>query len=136
MSNFHLDIVTPDNPFFSDEVEMVIVRGIDGDLAILKGRAPITTPLRIGKVRVFQNGKERIAAISDGYVSVQNNKVTIITESAEWPDEIDIERAKAAKERAEKRLKDRRDNIDVRRAELALHRAINRIEVSQIKKFD
>ena len=136
MSNFHLDIVTPDNPFFSDEVEMVIVRGIDGDLAILKGRAPITTPLRIGKVRVFQDGKERVAAISDGYVSVQNNKVTIITESAEWPDEIDIERAKAAKERAEKRLKDRRDNIDVRRAELALHRAINRIEVSQIKKFD
>ncbi|WMM24235.1 F0F1 ATP synthase subunit epsilon [Tissierella sp. MB52-C2] len=136
MSNFHLDIVTPDKPFFSDEVEMVIVRGIDGDLAILKGRAPITTPLRIGKVRVFQDGKERIAAISDGYVSVVDDKVTIITESAEWPDEIDTERAKAAKERAEDRLKNRRDNIDIHRAELALHRAINRLEVSQIKKFD
>ncbi|MBU5427832.1 F0F1 ATP synthase subunit epsilon [Tissierella pigra] len=136
MSNFHLDIVTPDNLFFSDKVEMVIVRGIDGDLAVLKGRAPITTPLRIGKVRVFQEGKERVAAISDGYVSVQDDKVTIVTESAEWPDDIDIERAKSAKERAEKRLKDRRDNIDIHRAELALHRAINRIEVSQIKKFD
>lgn len=136
MSNFHLDIVTPDNLFFSDLVEMVIVRGMDGDLAVLKGRAPVTTPLRIGKVRVFQDGKERIAAISDGYVSVQDDKVTIVTESAEWPDEIDVERAKAAKERAEERLKNRRDNIDIRRAELALHRAINRLEVSQIKKFD
>lgn len=133
---FRLEIVTPDKPFFSEEVEMVIVRGINGDLAILRGRAPITTPLKIGKVRIFQEGKERIAAISDGYVSVVDDNVTIVTESAEWPDEIDINRAEAAKERAENRLKNKKDGLDVQRAELALSRAINRLEVSKIKAFD
>lgn len=136
MSNFHLDIVTPDKLFFSDEVEMVIVRGIEGDLAILGGRAPITTPLKIGRVRIFQGGKEKVAAIVDGYISVVNDKTTIVTEAAEWPEEIDVKRAEEAKERAEELLKTRRDSIDVSRAELALQRATNRLEVSKLKKFD
>ncbi|WP_313757447.1 F0F1 ATP synthase subunit epsilon [Tissierella sp.] len=132
----YLDIVTPDKPFFSDEVEMVIVRGIEGDMAILEGRAPITTPLKIGKVRIFQNGEEKVAAVVDGYISVVDNKTTIVTEAAEWPHEIDVERAEAAKERAENLLKSEKDNIDIERAELALRRAINRLEVSSLKKFD
>ncbi|MCQ4923186.1 F0F1 ATP synthase subunit epsilon [Tissierella carlieri] len=136
MSNFHLDIVTPDKPFFSDEVEMVVVRGIEGDMAILKGRAPVTTPLKIGKVRIFQNGEEKVAAVVDGYISVVDDKTTIVTEAAEWPQEIDVKRAEEAKERAEELLKNRRDSIDVKRAELALQRAINRLEVSKLKKFD
>lgn len=133
---FQLDIVTPDRLFFSGEVEMVIARGIDGDLAILQGRAPITTPLKICKIRVFQNGEERVAAAVDGYISVLDGKTTIVTESAEWPDEIDVERARAAKERAEALIKERRDSVDVARAEMALKRAINRLEVSGLKKFD
>lgn len=127
----YLEIVTPDKPFFSEEVEMVIVRGMEGDLAIMKGRAPITTPLKIGKVRIFQNGVERVAAVVDGYISVVEDKATIVTEAAEWPDEIDVQRAEAAKTRAEERLNKRSDGIDVARAELALKRAINRIEVSK-----
>lgn len=133
---FHLQIVTPDRLFFSEDIEMVIVRGLEGDLAILKGRAPVTTPLRIGKIRIFQNGVERVAAIVDGYISVIDDKTTIVTEAAEWPDEIDVERAKAAKERAEKRINAKKENIDVERAELALKRSINRLDVSKVKKFD
>lgn len=129
-----LEIVTPERLFFSEEVKMVIVRGIEGDLAILKNRSPITTPLKIGKVRIDQGGEERIAAVVDGYISVSDNKATIVTESAEWPDEIDVERAEAAKVRAEGLLKDKPSNMDVARAELALKRAINRIEVSKHKK--
>ncbi|MDR7856941.1 F0F1 ATP synthase subunit epsilon [Tissierella sp.] len=136
MSTFHLEIVTPDRLFFSEQVESVVVRGIEGDLAILKGRAPITTPLKIGKVRIFQDGEEKVAAVVDGYISVVDDKATIVTEAAEWPDEIDVERAKAAKERAESMLKERKENIDIRRAELALQRAINRLDVSGLKKFD
>jgi F-type H+-transporting ATPase subunit epsilon len=136
MSTFHLDIVTPDRLFFSEQVETVIVRGIEGDLAILKGRAPITTPLKVGRVRIFQDGEEKVAAVVDGYISVVDEKTTIVTEAAEWPDEIDVERAQAAKNRAEAILKERSDNIDVGRAELALQRAINRLEVSNLKKFD
>lgn len=125
----HLEIVTPDRLFLSEEVEMVIVSGIEGDLAILKDRTPITTPLRIGRVRIFQNGEEREAAVVDGYISALDNKVTIATDAAEWPDEIDVERAKAAKERAERRLANKPDGLDIARAEAALKRAINRLDL-------
>lgn len=136
MSSFHLEIVTPDRLFFSEDVDSVIVKGIEGDLAILKGRAPVTTPLGIGKVRIFKGNEEKVAAIVDGYISVVNEKTTIVTEAAEWPDEIDVDRATAAKERAENRLKDKSDNLDIARAELALKKAINRLEVSNLKNFD
>lgn len=129
---FMLEIVTPDRSFYSDEVEMVIVRGIKGDLAILDNKSPLMTPLSIGKVRIFEDDKktERIAAVVNGYVSVDADKTTIITDSAEWPGEIDIERAREAKERAKRRLKKRTDDTDVLRAEMALRRAINRLDIA------
>ncbi|WP_352404249.1 F0F1 ATP synthase subunit epsilon [Sporanaerobacter acetigenes] len=133
MANFLLEIVTPDRMFFSGEVEMVVARGVEGDFAVLKGRAPLVTPLTIGKVKIkTEDGKERIAAVSNGYIEVASEKTTIIADSAEWPEEIDIERAKKAKERAEKRLKNRQDGLDVARAEMALKRAINRLEVADL----
>lgn len=128
-----LEIVTPDRKFFEEEVDMVIVRGVEGDLGILKGRAPLVTPLDIGKIKIKQGGKTRIAAIAGGYVEVGKDKTTIISDAAEWPEEIDLERAKEAKERAEERLK-RRDNIDVARAEIALRKAVNRIRVAEEKE--
>lgn len=131
---FHLDIVTPYRQFFSEDVEMVIVRGLEGDLAILEGKSPIITPLKIGKIRIVQKGVERVAAVVDGYVSVIEGKTTIVTEAAEWPDEIDVKRAEKAKERAEKRMNQEKETIDIDRAELALKRAINRIDVSKTEK--
>lgn len=136
MSVFQLEIVTPERLFCSDEVEMVIVRGIEGDLAILKNRAPLITPLAIGKIRIFKDGEERVAAVVDGYVTVGKDKTTIITDSAEWPEEIDVERAIKAKERAEELLKSKPEGLDVDRAELALKRALNRLEVANLKKTD
>lgn len=134
MAKVHLEIVTPDKLFFNEEVDMVIAKGIEGDLAILKGRAPITTPLKIGKVRIFQEGKERMAAVVDGYLTALNDKVTIVTDAAEWPEEIDVDRAMEAKKRAEARLNSKDSDIDVLRAEAALRRAINRLEVSKDTK--
>lgn len=122
-----LKIVTPEGLFISEEVEMVIGRGIEGDLAILKNRSPITTPLQIGPLRVFKDGNERLASVVSGYLSALDNEVTVVTDAAEWSDEIDLERAQKAKERAERRLANRPDGLDVARAELALKRAINRI---------
>jgi len=133
---FQLKIVTPDRSFYSDEVEMVILRGIEGDLAILKNRAPLITPLDIGKIRIVKDGKEKVAAVVDGYVTVSKNKTTVITDSAEWPEEIDVERAEEAKERAEKRLKEKPEGLDIDRAEYALKRAINRLEVANLKKIN
>ena len=135
MSKFHLEIVTPEKSFYQGEIKMVIVRGLEGDLAVLKGKSPIATPLRIGKVRIFEDEKERVAAVVDGYITVVEDKVTIVTDAAEWPDEIDVERAKAAKERAEKALREKQ-GADVARAEYALKRALNRLDVANLKKFD
>lgn len=133
---YKLEIVTPERSFSSDEVEMVIVRGIEGDLAILKNRAPLITPLAIGKIKILKDGEERIAAVVDGYVTVSKDKTTIITDSAEWPEEIDVERAREAKGRAEKRLKEKPEGLDIARAEFALKRALNRLDVANLKKFD
>lgn len=136
MTVLHLEIVTPDRAFFRGEIDKVIVRGAEGDLAVLRHRSPIATPLQIGKVRIFQDNKERVAAIVDGYMTVLEDRVTIVTDAAEWPDEIDVERAQEAKERAESRLKQKQSEIDIVRAETALKKAINRLEVSNFKKND
>ncbi|MBC8587243.1 ATP synthase F1 subunit epsilon [Paratissierella segnis] len=135
MSLFHLDIVTPKRQFFSDDIDMVVVKGIDGELAVLKGRAPLITPLKIGKIRIFKEDTVLVAAIEDGYISVDENSTTIVTKGAEWPYEIDIEGAMEDKRRAEEAL--RRDRgVDVVQAELFLRRALNRIEVAQYHKKD
>lgn len=126
-----LEIVTPDRRFFEDEVEMVIVRGQEGDLGILKGHTPLVTPLDIGRIKIKQNGEVREATIAGGYVEIAKEKTTIITDSAEWPDEIDIDRAKEAKRRAEERLHEKNDSeVDLFRAEIALRKALNRINVA------
>ncbi|NLN14401.1 MAG: F0F1 ATP synthase subunit epsilon [Tissierellia bacterium] len=134
MAKVHLQIVTPEKEFFNGQVDMVIAKGVEGDFAILRGRAPIATPLEIGKLRIKQDGVERIAAICGGYLTALDNEVTIVTDSAEWPEEIDVERAMEAKKRAEARLNGKDPNIDVARAEAALRRAMNRLEVSKDKK--
>lgn len=134
MEKLHLEIVTPQKSFFDDEIDMVIVRGCEGDLAILKDRTPIATPLKIGKVRIFKDDMERVASVVDGYITVIDNQATVVTEAAEWPGDIDIKRAEAAKERAEERLQKKESGTDLDRAEYALKRAKNRLDVSKYKK--
>jgi len=130
-STFPLEIVTPDKKFFTEEVEMITVAGIEGELGILKNHIPLVTPLAIGKVRIKQDGKVRVAAVAEGYLDVQKDKTTIVTDAAEWPDEIDIKRAELARKRAEERLK--QENVDFARADIALKKAINRLEIAKLK---
>ncbi|KPU27393.1 ATP synthase F1 subunit epsilon [Caloranaerobacter sp. TR13] len=133
MSQFTLEIVTPDRKFFEDEVEMVIIRGIEGDIGILKNHTPLVTPLSIGKIRIKQNGKFKEAAIAGGYIEVTKDKTTVITDAAEWPEEIDVKRAEEAKKRAEQRLKSSKGEVDIVRANIALRKALNRLEVAKKK---
>ena len=125
---FMLEIVTPERSFYEGEVARVIVKGIEGEMAILKNRAPIITPLAIGKIRILKDGEEKVAAAVNGYISVDKEKTTIITDSCEWPEEIDIARAEDAKMRAENRIKDS-SKFDEKRAKLALSRALVRIDI-------
>ncbi|NBI06029.1 F0F1 ATP synthase subunit epsilon [Senegalia massiliensis] len=130
-ATFDLEIVTPDRKFFEDEVEMVVVRGLEGDVGILKNHTPYVTPLAIGRVKIKQNGKYREATVAEGYLDVTKTKTTIVTDAAEWPEEIDLNRAELAKKRAEERLKRKESDMDAQRAEIALKKAINRINMKR-----
>ncbi|WP_407081130.1 F0F1 ATP synthase subunit epsilon [Evansella halocellulosilytica] len=129
------NVVTPDGSVFDGHVEMVSVKTQDGELGIMANHLPLVTPLAIGAVRIKKDSKVQLIAVSGGFMEVRPDEVNILAESAELPSDIDIARARAAKERAERRLEEaKRDNIDFKRAELALKRAINRIEVSGTKQ--
>ncbi|NMO94560.1 F0F1 ATP synthase subunit epsilon [Paenibacillus lemnae] len=131
MSTFLLEIVTPDRLVYSEQVNSITVRGIEGELGILPGHIPFVTPLQVAPVNVKIGSQVTPFAVQGGFVEVRKDKVVILAESAERPEEIDFERAEAAKERAETRLNaGRQDEVDHRRAELSLQRAMNRIKVS------
>lgn len=134
MKTLTVSIVTPDGPVYESDVEMVSTKAKSGELGILPGHIPMVAPLEIGAVRLMKNGNTELVAVSGGFLEVRPDKVTILAQAAEKQEEIDVERALKAKERAEKRLQDaQRENIDFKRAELALKRAINRINVAQRK---
>ena len=134
MKTLTVSIVTPDGPVYESDVEMVSTKAKSGELGILPGHIPMVAPLEIGAVRLMKNGNTELVAVSGGFLEVRPDKVTILAQAAEKQEEIDVERALKAKERAEKRLQDaQRENIDFKRAELALKRAMNRINVAQRK---
>ncbi|WP_199623542.1 F0F1 ATP synthase subunit epsilon [Paenibacillus alkalitolerans] len=131
MSTMLLEIVTPERKIYSQEVKMVIAKGIDGELGILPNHIPIVTPLRIAAVTAKIEGqKDHVIAVHGGFMEVRKDKVIILAESAELPEEIDVDRAARARERAEARLREaQQENVDFRRAERALERALLRINV-------
>ncbi|PTX62518.1 F-type H+-transporting ATPase subunit epsilon [Melghirimyces profundicolus] len=132
MSTMQLDIVTPERKVYSEQVEMVIARAAEGDIGILPNHSPFVSPLKITAVKVKKGGEEFLVAVSGGFIEVRGGTVTILAEAAELPDEIDVERAKKAKKRAEERLADKqREDIDFKRAEIALQKATVRIQVGK-----
>lgn len=132
MKTIKVSVVTPDGPVYESDVEMVSTKAQSGELGILPGHIPMVAPLAIGVVRMKKNGKEQdFVAVSGGFLEVRPDKVTILAQAAERAEDIDVERAQRAKERAEQRLRDQKmEDIDFKRAELALQRAINRLTVT------
>lgn len=134
MTPFKLQILTPDKEFYNGETENLIVRTTVGDKGILAKHEDYVAALPIGKLKVKQDGKFRVAAVSEGVVKVSKDKTVILVQSCEWADEIDVERAKAAKELAEGRIKQaKEEDKEYLIAEYKLKRAINRIEASEMK---
>ncbi len=125
-----VNVVTPDGSVYDGEVNMVSVKTTEGELGILPNHLPLVTPLSIGPVRIKKDSQVQLVAVNGGFMEVRRDEVNILAESAELPSDIDEARARAAKERAQRRLDEaKKDNIDFSRAELALKRAINRLEV-------
>lgn len=133
MSTMKLNIVTPDGTAFNEDVEMVSVKAKSGELGVLPGHVPTVAPLEINVVRIKkQGGKTERVAVHGGFIEIRKDEVNILAPSAESAEDIDIDRARAAKERAEKRLNTaKQDNVDHKRAELALKRSITRIDAAE-----
>jgi F-type H+-transporting ATPase subunit epsilon len=108
----------------------------EGDIGVYKQHIPMTCILVPGLVKIYEteNGEPKFAVVHGGFVQILEDKVTIMAEVAEWPEEIDENRAKEAQVRAERRLAMKDPNINLQRAELALHRALIRQEVKQNKR--
>ncbi|WP_350343522.1 F0F1 ATP synthase subunit epsilon [Proteinivorax tanatarense] len=132
--NFLFELVTPEKKVYSDEVDMIIAKAIDGDIGIMANHTPIVTPLAIDQLCIKKDGKKEYIAIGGGILEVSKEKTMVLVETAETPEEINIQRAKEAKERAEERLKNPDRDTDVKKAEVALKRALNRIEVVEKDK--
>ena len=126
----NIKIIEPDGMFFDGEAHFLEFTAVTGRMGVYANHIPLTTILEPCVVKIH-NGKDvKKAAVLGGFVEIQKDSITMLAEDANWPDEIDVERAKAAKQRAEERLAKKEQGIDVIRAEAALKRAIARISAS------
>ena len=134
MTPFKLQIITPEKTVFDGEIEQVIVRTTVGDVGILKGHEPYCAAIGVGQMRVMVNGEFRRAATSGGIIKVSKDLTTILVQTCEWADEIDVTRANAAKEAAEERKRAANDAKELALAEAKLARALNRIDTASFLK--
>ena len=131
-STFMLEIVTPEQILLRDEVQFMVAPGAEGELGIMKNHAPLVAALDIGVLRYNNaSGTQKKMALSGGFMEVIDNVARVLAETAEHGEDIDILRAKAAKERAERRLQAREDTLNLARAEMALKRAISRLKAAE-----
>lgn len=134
MAQIHLEVVTPSGPVVSDDVDIVTAPGYGGEFGVLANHAMFLSTIKIGTL-TFKKGKEtKYLMVSGGFSEVSNNKITFLVESAEYGQDIDVDRAMRAKERAEKRLAQamqKTEQINRVRAEAALQRALARIKTAE-----
>lgn len=128
LKKFQLEVISPERIFYDGEVEMVELTTIEGDIGVYANHIPLTTIVAPGIMTITEGGGQlKEAAVLEGFMEITQEKVTILAQSCEWPDEIDINRAREAKERAERRIKSNDENINLSRAELALKKSLVRI---------
>ncbi|NBJ93718.1 ATP synthase F1 subunit epsilon [Parablautia muri] len=126
---FTLRIITPERVFYEGEVSMVEFNTTEGEIGIYKKHVPMTVIVNPGIVTITEAEGTKIAALHAGFAEILQDKVVILAEIIEWPEEIDVERAQAAKSRAEERIRSKTPETDILRAETALQRALARIHV-------
>ena len=126
----HLKLITHDRIVFDEDVNEIYTRGVDGEFGILENHVPIMTALDVGVTTAVQRDKIKLFTTMGGIFQFKDNDAIILTDNAESGSDIDVARAKAAKERAEARLADKSAEIDAKRAEAALARAKARLKVA------
>jgi len=133
--SIRLEIVTPERVIYSDEVDVVIAPGVEGQLGILPHHAPLITMLQAGELRVRKNGDETCIAIYGGFLEVRPDRVIVLADAAERAEEIDVAQAEEAKRRAEQQMANRvASEVDKAQAEAALRRSLVQLKVAERKR--
>ncbi|MCH7818487.1 MAG: ATP synthase F1 subunit epsilon [Candidatus Marinimicrobia bacterium] len=131
--NFIVEVVTPTSSRTFDDVRHVRAPGLDGSFGILARHIPAIIALKPGEVKIESGDRQQLLAISDGYCEIQRERILLLVETAELPEDIDLERAQAALERAQKMLSDHPENLNRDRAVAAVRRAKNRLRIANRK---
>lgn len=132
MKTFKLKIVTPKGIYKETDIEILNIRTTAGQMGILASHLPLASGLEISEMNYIEKGERKHFSISGGFVYVGEDETTLIVNSIESPEEIDLDRAEASKKRAKDRLSSQSD-IDMKRAEIALKKAITRINVKNMQ---
>ena len=131
MAAMRLEIVTAERVVYSEDVDILVAPGIEGELAILPNHAPLLTVLKPGEIRVVRGDEESYIAVSGGFMEVMTNKVTLLADTAERAEEIDIERTEAALKRAQEGAATAASGADLARALASIRRSQARMKVAR-----
>ncbi len=134
MAGIKLDIVTAEQQVYSDEVDLVVAPGVEGQLGILPHHTPLMTIIQAGELLIKKDGAEICLAVSGGFLEVRPDRIIILADTAERVEEIDIARAEEAKRRAEESLRQRALGLDMARTEASLRRALSRLKVVKMRR--
>ena len=134
MAKLDFEILTAERTLYSEEVDIVIAWGVEGQLAVLPNHAPLLTILQPGELVIRKDGEEFLMAVSGGFLEVRDNKVIVLADTAERAEEIDIARAEEAKHRAEELLATRPPDMDLAAAEAALRRSMARLKTAERRR--
>ncbi len=130
MATIRLEIITAEREVYSEDVDVVVVPGIEGELGILPHHAPLLTVLQPGELRVLKGAEESYIAVSSGFLEVLGDRVIVLADTAERAEEIDIERTESALKLAEERVESRQADIDLERALASIRRSQARLKVA------
>ncbi len=131
MSTFLLDIISSDRMFFDGECESLVLPAIDGEHGVLAGHEDMVTAIKSGELRIKTDDGWKSVAVSDGFADIKSDKVIVIVDTAEWPEEIDINRAERARQRAEDKLRQKQSLREYYHTQAALSRAMTRLKLTK-----
>ncbi len=134
LKKFRLEVISPERVFYTGDVEMIELNTTEGEIGIYADHIPLTTIVAPGVLTITESSGEdgiKEAAVLEGFLEILPDKVTILAQSCEWPDEIDMNRAIEAKARAERRIKSTDTQVNMTRAELALRKSLVRINLAE-----
>ena len=134
MATMHLEVISAERQVYSEEVEMVVAPGVEGQLGILPRHAPLMTVLQPGEVMIRKEGEETYLALTGGFMEVMGNKVTILADACERSDEIDEARAQEAVARAQERIANHATDMQLERAVASMRRAQARLNVARRRR--